>query len=113
MGGGERRAERAGEDSGAIARTIFQSTAPCCWCARMLESEVKKITAIEVPSAMRMTCSPGSACAPKAHTRSGTVSAAADAEKPGEEADHHTDAEIREEPFHPRGALGDSHPTGR
>ena len=40
----------------------------------MLESEVKKITAIEVPSAKRLTCSPGSACAPKAQTRSGTVS---------------------------------------
>src|SRR4029078_11004837 len=39
----------------------------------MLESEVKKITAIEVPSARRMTCSAGSACAPSTQTSSGTV----------------------------------------
>jgi hypothetical protein len=41
----------------------------------MLESEVKKITAIEVPSARRITCSAGSACAPNAQTSSGTVTA--------------------------------------
>jgi hypothetical protein len=41
----------------------------------MLERDVKKITAIEVPRARRMTCSAGSACAPNAHTRSGTLMA--------------------------------------
>jgi hypothetical protein len=31
--------------------------------------------------------------------------ASADAEKPGEEADHHTDAQIREQPFHNEGSI--------
>src|SRR3989304_4318649 len=44
---------------GAIARATAQSTAPCRWCARTLESDVKRMVAIEVPSDRCIICSAG------------------------------------------------------
>jgi len=40
---------------GAMARAMPQSTAPCAWCARMLEIDVNTIAAMAVPNAMCMT----------------------------------------------------------
>jgi hypothetical protein len=60
---------------GASARAIRQSTAPCAWCARMLERDVKTMVAIDVPSATCNRCSGGRRCAVKTKTSIGTLSA--------------------------------------
>src|SRR3990172_545980 len=58
---------------GAIARATAQSTAPCRWCARTLESDVKRMVAIEVPSDRCIICSAGYPFAVKTNTSIGTM----------------------------------------
>ncbi len=58
-----------------IRRTMSQRTPPRLACARMLDTDVKRIVAIPVPTARWSRCSRGRPWASKSQTRSGIISA--------------------------------------
>jgi hypothetical protein len=84
---------------GAMARAIFQSTAPWAWCARMLETEVNMIVAIAVPSAMHHAVG-GQPLRVDTKTSIGTMTAPPPMPAGREEANRQANHQVSEPPLH-------------